>query len=186
MTTIEEIYAALTDEYDGKLFSDNFLRVNVENKGGQIVVGFDMAKPEDLDAENPGDMDWWQDKIDSAVLFYGDVVKFLVDNFGEEFDFNEIGVDDEYVNKANYKGAFKVEQDQYADDEMPTITISENARQFNERTTYFNTAEMESALFAALNKMGGVIEVKRTNTGYIVYTQDKDFQIDLDIRVRDN
>ena len=45
MTTIEEIYAALADEYDGKLFSDNFLRVNVENKGGQIVVGFDMAKP---------------------------------------------------------------------------------------------------------------------------------------------
>ena len=54
-------------------------------------------------------------------------------------------------------------------------------KKINERTTYFNTAQMESAIFAALNKLAGVIRVDRTAHGYIVTTQDKDFQVDVDI-----
>jgi len=54
-------------------------------------------------------------------------------------------------------------------------------KKINERTTYFNTAQMESAIFAALNKLAGVIGVDRTSHGYIVTTKDKDFQVDVDI-----
>lgn len=41
---------------------------------------------------------------------------------------------------------------------------------------------MESAIFAALNKLGGVISVDRTVHGYIVTTRDRDFQVDVDIQ----
>lgn len=123
---IEDIYSALKEEYDGKLFSDNFLKVKVDRMGSSCVkVSLDMEKPKDYDGKNPDDVDWWMDKVDSATLLYGEVVGFLVDRFGEEFDFDEIGVDDEYVNSSNYKGAFKIVQEQEADDAFPTITVCE-------------------------------------------------------------
>ena len=72
----------------------------------------------------------------------------------------------------------KYKADEYKEHEV--LGLGES-RKFNERTTYFNTAEMESAIFAALNKMGGVISVDRTVHGYIVTTQDKDFEVKVDI-----
>ena len=54
-------------------------------------------------------------------------------------------------------------------------------RKFNERTKLGNTAEMESAIFAALNKIGGVVSVDRTAHGYVLTTRDGDFNIDMEI-----
>lgn len=144
---IHDIFEALDAEFTGKLFSDNFLKVQVygDVRPPRVLIKFEMDKPDDLDEDNPDDQEWWQDKVDSALLFYGDVVKFLVDTFGEEFDYSEVGVDDEYANKSNYKGRFTIEQDQDAEDEMPTITIYDKERMhqtrpFSERTTYCNPA----------------------------------------------
>ena len=57
---------------------------------------------------------------------------------------------------------------------------------FNERTRFMNTLDVEELIFAALNKAGGVIEVKRTDNGYILTTKDNDFKIDLNIEQIDD
>ncbi len=49
-----------------------------------------------------------------------------------------------------------------------------------------NTLDVEELIFAALNKAGGVIEVKRTDNGYILTTKDNDFKIDLNIEQIDD
>ena len=57
---------------------------------------------------------------------------------------------------------------------------------FNERTRFMNKLDVEELIFAALNKAGGVIEVKRTDNGYILTTKDNDFKIDLNIEQIDD
>lgn len=59
-------------------------------------------------------------------------------------------------------------------------------RKFNERTRFMNTSDVESVIFAALNKVGGVIRVERTDNGYILETKDDDFKIDLNIEKIDD
>lgn len=57
---------------------------------------------------------------------------------------------------------------------------------FNERTRFMNTLDVEELIFAALNKAGAVIQVKRTDNGYILITKDNDFKIDLNIEQIDD
>jgi hypothetical protein len=45
-TTLEELYKDLKAEYSGKLFSDEFLKVQVDYiHQSQIIVSFNMQKP---------------------------------------------------------------------------------------------------------------------------------------------
>jgi hypothetical protein len=122
--TLDEIYKAVKEEYGGKLFSDNFLKLNIEHVSGQVLCIFELDKPEDMGA-NDGD-EWWEDKKDSAILFYDELVKFLVDKFGEKFRFTDPRVSDEYADKSDPKGAFEI----FIDDDdasLPIITIDEVA-----------------------------------------------------------
>lgn len=123
--SLSDIYSALKKEYDGKLFSDNFINLAVEQEGSQVVVKPELEIPDDLDLGNQDDYEWWQDKIDSTSLLYDEVVKFLVDKYGEIFQYNEIGVSDEYIDKTNFDGQFVIDNDQEDDDSPFVVTICE-------------------------------------------------------------
>lgn len=123
--SLSDIYSALKKEYDGKLFSDNFINLAVEQEGSQVVVKPELEIPDDLDLGNQDDYEWWQDKIDSTSLLYDEVVKFLVDKYGEIFQYNEIGVSDEYIDKTNFNGQFVIDNDQEDDDSPFVVTICE-------------------------------------------------------------
>ena len=123
--TLDEIYKAVKEEYGGKLFSDNFLKLNIEHVSGQVLCIFELDRPDDMGA-NDGDDEWWEDKKDSAILFYDELVKFLVDKFGEKFRFTDPRVSDEYSDKSDPKGAFEIFIDE-DDATLPIITIDEVA-----------------------------------------------------------
>ena len=123
--TLDEIYKAVKEEYGGKLFSDNFLKLNIEHVSGQVLCIFELDRPDDMGA-NDGDDEWWEDKKDSAILFYDELVKFLVDKFGEKFRFTDPRVSDEYADKSDPKGAFEIFIDE-DDATLPIITIDEVA-----------------------------------------------------------
>ena len=123
--TLDEIYKAVKEEYGGKLFSDNFLKLNIEHVSGQVLCIFELDRPDDLGA-NDGDDEWWEDKRDSAILFYDELVKFLVDTFGEKFRFTDPRVSDEYAGKSNPKANFEILIDE-DDASLPIITIDEVA-----------------------------------------------------------
>lgn len=137
--SLSDIYSALKKEYDGKLFSDNFINLTVEQEGSQVVVKPELEIPDDLDLGNQDDYEWWQDKIDSTSLLYDEVVKFLVDKYGEIFQYNEIGVSDEYIDKTNFDGQFVIDNDQEDDDSPFVVTICEKqggSRRLNEDVSY--------------------------------------------------
>lgn len=123
--TLDEIYKAVKEEYGGKLFSDNFLKLNIEHVSGQVLCIFELDRPDDMGA-NDGDDEWWEDKKDSAILFYDELVKFLVDKFGEKFRFTDPRVSDEYADKSDPKAAFEIFIDE-DDATLPIITIDEVA-----------------------------------------------------------
>ena len=123
--TLDDIYKAVKEEYGGKLFSDNFLKLNVEHVSGQVLCIFELDKPEDMGA-NDGDDEWWEDKKDSAIMFYDELVKFLVDKFGEKFRFTDPRVSDEYADKSDPKANFEILIDD-DDASLPIIAIDEVA-----------------------------------------------------------
>ena len=123
--TLDDIYQVVKGEYGGKLFSDNFLKLNVERVSGQVLCIFELDKPDDMGA-NDGDDEWWEDKKDSAILFYDELVKFLVDTFGEKFRFTDPRVSDEYADKSNPKANFEILIDD-DDATLPIIAIDEVA-----------------------------------------------------------
>ena len=123
--TLDEIYKAVKEEYGGKLFSDNFLKLNIEHVSGQVLCIFELDRPDDMGA-NDGDDEWWEDKKDSAILFYDELVKFLVDKFGEKFRFTDPRVSDEYSDRSDPKAAFEIFIDE-DDATLPIITIDEVA-----------------------------------------------------------
>ena len=122
--SIDEIYQYLKSEYDGKLFSDNFLKTHITLTDGQIICWFDID-------ENDED---YEDKCNSATLFYDEVVKFLVDRFGEEFKYDDPRLSDDYIYRSNRHGQFEIVLDD--DKNPPVIAIWENEE--NEMKTRFN------------------------------------------------
>ena len=115
--TLEEIYHAVAREYNGKLFSDNFLKTNITLHGDQIICWFDFDK---YDPD-------YEEKCDSATLFYDEVVGFLVDEFGEKFKYEDPRISDEYIDKNNMNGQFEIVLDEDDDGEnAPVVAIWEN------------------------------------------------------------
>ena len=115
--TLDEIYHAVAREYNGTLFSDNFLKTNITLHGDQIICWFDFDK---------NDPDY-EEKCDSATLFYDEVVGFLVDKFGEIFKYEDPRISDEYIDKNNMHGQFEIVLDEDDKGEnSPVIAIWEN------------------------------------------------------------
>ena len=116
---LEEIYKALRSEYNGSLFSDNFLTTHIDLiDGDQIICWFEEDDYyEDI-----------EDKRDSAVMFYDEVVRFLVDKYGDNFKFTDPRVSDDYIDKCNFRGEFEivVDDDNLGDSHLPSIVIWEN------------------------------------------------------------
>ena len=114
---MDEIYHAIAGEYNGKLFSDNFIKVNVTLHDDQIICWFDFDK---------NDPDY-EEKCDSAILFYDEVVGFLVDEFDEIFKYEDPRISDEYIDKNNMHGQFEIVLDEDDTGEnSPVIAIWEN------------------------------------------------------------
>ena len=130
-----------------------------------------------MDPDNPDDYEWWQDKIDSTSLLYDEVVKFLVDKYGEIFRYNEIGVNDEYVNRANYKGEFIIDNDQDSEDSPFVVTI-EKSRRANEDVSYgLTNDELDSELDKELDDEPADEpdeDIKVGDIMYSVYSWDYD------------
>lgn len=115
--TLDDIYKAVRGEYNGKLFSDNFIKVNVRMVDDSVICWFDFDK---YDPD-------YEEKCDSAILFYDEVVGFLVDKFGEKFKYEDPRISDEYIDKNNMNGQFEVVLDFDDDGEnSPVIAIWEN------------------------------------------------------------
>lgn len=116
-TTLDEIYHAVVREYNGKLFSDNFIKVNVTMVDDQVICWFDFDK---YDPD-------YEEKCDSAILFYDEVVRFLVDEFGEKFKYEDPRISDDYIDKNNMRGQFEIVLDEDDDGEnSPMVAIWEN------------------------------------------------------------
>lgn len=114
---MDEIYKAVSREYNSKLFSDNFIKVNVTMVDDQVICWFDFDK---YDPD-------YEEKCDSAILFYDEVVRFLVDEFGEKFKYEDPRISDDYIDKNNMRGQFEIVLDEDDDGEnSPVVAIWEN------------------------------------------------------------
>ena len=112
--TLDDIYRAVRREYNGKLFSDNFLKVNVTKQDDQVICWFDF------DIHDPD----YEEKCDSAILFYDEVIGFLVDEFGEKFKYEDPRISDDNIDRNNWHGQFEIVLDE--DDkgeEAPFVAI---------------------------------------------------------------
>lgn len=114
---MDEIYKAVSREYNSKLFSDNFIKVNVTMVDDQVICWFDFDK---YDPD-------YEEKCDSAILFYDEVVRFLVDEFGEKFKYEDPRISDDYIDKNNMRGQFEIVLDEDDDGEnSPVVAIWKN------------------------------------------------------------
>ena len=124
---LNEIYKALRSEYNGKLFSDSFLKTHIDLRGDQIICWFEI----DEEKEDEG----FEEKRNSTISFYDEVVRFLVDSFGEEFKYEDPRISDDYIDKNNIHGQYEIVLDD--DGESPAvIAIWENEE--NEMKNRFN------------------------------------------------
>lgn len=113
--SLEDVYRELKSEYNGQLWSDNFLKTHVEMHGDQIICWFDFDADDEM----------FDEYSDSAIMFYDEVVRFLVDNFGEEFKYEDPRVSDDYIYRNNFHGKFEIVVDEDGEN-PPVIAIWEN------------------------------------------------------------
>ena len=164
---LAELYSDLKKEYDGKLFSDNFLKTHITLKDDQIICWFDIDK-NDYD----GDDEDYEDKCNSATLFYDEVVKFLVDRFGEEFKYDDPRLSDDYIYRSNRHGQFEIVLDDDGE-EPPVIAIWEN-----DNMSFINESE-EDARSALARELGvGKSKVRLfEDDNYSHYEPDYTFKV---------
>jgi len=105
-------------------------------RDGQIICWFDL----DEDAED------FEEKRDSTISFYDEVVRFLVDRFGEEFKYEDPRISDDYIDRNNIHGQYEIVLDD--DGENPaTIAIWENEenemkKKFAESENHINKLDL--------------------------------------------
>ena len=105
----------MRSEYNGKTWSDEFMRIHVTLKDDQIICWFD------LDRDDAG----FEEKRDCAISFYDEVVRFLVDNFGEEFKYEDPRISSDYIDRNNMYGQYDIVLDDDGEN-APVIAIWEN------------------------------------------------------------
>lgn len=159
---LQEIYNALRSEYDGKTWGDEFLKIHVTlMRDGQVICWFD------LDEDDEG----FDEKRDSTISFYDEVVRFLVDRFGEEFKYEDPRISDDYIDRNNIHGQYEIVLDD--DGENPAvIAIWENEE--TEMKTRFNESKKIVKEGAGA---GYTVEIKDLKFGKIV---DYEFEKDED------
>ena len=112
---LQEIYKALRSEYNGKTWSDEFMRIHVTLKDDQVICWFD------LDRDDEG----FEEKRDCAISFYDEVVRFLVDSFGEEFKYEDPRISSDYIDRNNMYGQYDIVLDDDGEN-APVIAIWED------------------------------------------------------------
>lgn len=138
---LQEIYKALRSEYNGKTWSDEFLTTHIDLRGDQIICWFE------LDEDDEG----FEEKRDCTISFYDEVVMFLVDNFGEEFKYEDPRISYDYIHRNNIHGQYEIVLDD--DGESPAvIAIWENEEnemkrksfsEFKESSDFFGVPDVE-------------------------------------------
>ena len=101
------------------------MRIHVTLKDDQIICWFD------LDRDDAG----FEEKRDCAISFYDEVVRFLVDNFGEEFKYEDPRISSDYIDRNNMYGQYDIVLDDDGEN-APVIAIWENEE--NTMKTRFN------------------------------------------------
>jgi len=108
-------------------------------------------------------------------LFYDEVVKFLVNKFGEEFKYDDPRLSDDYIDRSNMHGQFEIVLDDDGE-EPPVIAIWENEE--NDNMRFINESE-EDARSALARELGiGKSKVKLSEEGdYDYYEPDYTFKV---------
>ena len=91
------------------------MRIHVTLKDDQVICWFD------LDSDDEG----FEEKRDCAISFYDEVVRFLVDNFGEEFKYEDPRISSDYIDRNNMYGQYDIVLDDDGEN-APVIAIWEN------------------------------------------------------------
>lgn len=112
-------------------------------------------------------------------MFYDEVVRFLVDNFGEEFKFEDPRISDEYIDKNNFRGEFEIVLDESGDpgDGFPCIAIWKNEehemKPVNEKRKLFNEGPGAAYTVTIKNVKLGEVRVEKNGDG------DWEFEADI-------
>lgn len=101
------------------------MKIHVTLKDDQIICWFD------LDRDDEG----FEEKRDCAISFYDEVVRFLVDNFGEEFKYEDPRISADYIDRNNMYGQYDIVLDDDGEN-APVIAVWENEE--NKMKTRFN------------------------------------------------
>ena len=91
------------------------MRIHVTLKDDQVICWFD------LDRDDGG----FDEKRDCAISFYDEVVRFLVDRFGEEFKYEDPRISADYIDRNNMYGQYDIVLDDDGEN-APVIAIWEN------------------------------------------------------------
>lgn len=152
---LQEIYKALRSEYDGKTWSDEFMKIHVTlMRDGQIICWFDLDK----------DDEGFEEKRDCAISFYDEVVRFLVDSFGEKFKYEDPRISADYIDKNNMYGQYEIVLDDDGEN-SPVIAIWENEE--NEMKTRFNENKFRKLVKEGAGA-GYTVEIKNLKIGDLI------------------
>ena len=91
------------------------MRIHVTLKDDQVICWFD------LDRDDEG----FEEKRDCAISFYDEVVRFLVDRFGEEFKYEDPRISADYIDRNNMYGQYDIVLDDDGEN-APVIAIWED------------------------------------------------------------
>lgn len=163
---LHSIYKALRDEYNGKLWTDEFLRIHIDLRDDQIICWFD------LDEEDEG----FEEKRYCAIEFYDEVVRFLVDNFGEEFKYEDPRISGDYIDRTNMHGDFEIVLDDDGEN-APVVAIWEND-EVTDEARFVNESDEDDARSALARELGvGESEVRlsEADDNYDHYEPDYTF-----------
>ena len=165
---LQEIYKALRSEYNGKTWSDDFMEIHVDMRSDQVICWFDIDKADDEDDSD------FEEKRDNTIGFYDEVVRFLVDNFGEEFKYEDPRVSSDYIYKNNMHGKYEIVLDD--DGENPAVIAiweNDNVRFINE-----SEEDARSALARELGLDKSKVRLSEDDN-YSHYEPDYTFQVQM-------
>ena len=91
------------------------MRIHVTLKDDQVICWFDLD----------GDDEGFNEKRDCAISFYDEVVRFLVDRFGEEFKYEDPRISADYIDRNNMYGQYDIVLDDDGEN-APVIAIWED------------------------------------------------------------
>ena len=91
------------------------MRIHVTLKDNQVICWFDLDKNDE----------GFEEKRDCTISFYDEVVRFLVDRFGEEFKYEDPRISVDYIDRNNMYGQYDIVLDDDGEN-APVIAIWED------------------------------------------------------------